>query len=119
MSNSESKTSTKTGVQSIVHTPGPWRTGRAGCVVADTPVPEMGGSEHVEYYGGHMVCESVTTANARLIALAPEMLEFAESFVREWEAEWFEPDEVSHEWQKFYAQAKALVRKVKSGHQVV
>ena len=50
------------------HTPEPWRVGRPGTVVSDTPVPGMGGSDAVEYYGGHLIGESITEANARRIA---------------------------------------------------
>ena len=50
------------------HTPEPWRVGRPGTVVSDTPVPEMGGSDAVEYYGGHLIGESIIEANARRIA---------------------------------------------------
>ena len=49
------------------HTPEPWRVGRPGAVVSDTPVPEMGGSDAVEYYGGHLIGESIIEANARRI----------------------------------------------------
>lgn len=57
------------------YTPGPWRRGKqGGSVVADVPVPEMGGSDAVEYYGGHLVAESITPSNAKLIAAAPDML---------------------------------------------
>ena len=47
------------------HTKGLLRVGHSGAVVADHPVREMNGSDAVEYYGGHMVAESVTAANAR------------------------------------------------------
>lgn len=47
------------------HTKGLLRVGHSGAVVADHPVPEMSGSDAVEYYGGHLVAESVTAANAR------------------------------------------------------
>lgn len=57
------------------YTKGPWRVGRAGSVVADYPVPEMGGSDAVEYYGGHLIAESVIPSNARLLSAATEMLE--------------------------------------------
>lgn len=57
------------------HTRGPWRVGKGfGSVVADTPVPEVNGSDAVEYYGGHLVAESISPANARLIAAAPDLL---------------------------------------------
>ena len=58
------------------HTPGPWQIGKNfGSVVCDTPVPGIRGSDDTEYYGGHLIAESVTEANARLIAAAPELLE--------------------------------------------
>lgn len=50
------------------HTKGPLRVGKGHAVVADHPVPEMSGSDAVEYYGGHLVAESVTAANARRLA---------------------------------------------------
>lgn len=50
------------------HTKGLLRVGHSGAVVADHPIPEMSGSDAVEYYGGHMVAESVTAANARRLA---------------------------------------------------
>ena len=51
------------------HTPEPWRVGRPGTVVSDTPVPGMGGSDAVEYYGGHLIGESIIEANAsRIVA---------------------------------------------------
>lgn len=59
----------------LKHTPGPWRIGRKGCVVADVPVPEMGGSDAVDYYGGHMVAESIADKNGLVIAAAPELLD--------------------------------------------
>ena len=49
------------------HTPEPWILGRACTVVSDTPVPGMGGSDAVEYYGGHLIGESIVDANARRI----------------------------------------------------
>lgn len=66
---------------SPTHTPGPWSIGRQGwCVIADHPI-EAGprGADDVEYYGGHLICESVTPNNARLIAAAPELLEMLQS----------------------------------------
>lgn len=50
------------------HTKGLLRVGHSGAVVADHPVPEISGSDAVEYYGGHLVAESVTAANARRLA---------------------------------------------------
>ena len=56
------------------HTKGLLRVGHSGAVVADHPVPEMSGSDAVEYYGGHMVAESVTAANARRLAACWNLL---------------------------------------------
>ena len=65
------------------HTPGPWRIGKNfGSVVCDTPVPGIRGSDHTEYYGGHLIAESVTKANANLIAAAPDLLEVLEAIRR-------------------------------------
>ncbi len=51
------------------HTKGLLRVGKGHAVVADHPVPEMRGSDAIDYYGGHMVAESVTAANAsRIVA---------------------------------------------------
>ena len=64
------------------HTPGPWRVGKSGgSVVADQPITGMAGSDHVDYYGGHLVAESITPSNARLIAAAPELLEALQRYV--------------------------------------
>jgi hypothetical protein len=66
----------------MTHTPGPWRVGRPGAVVTPNII-ENGpqGSDDVDYYGGNLICESVTSANARLIAQAPNLLWLVESFV--------------------------------------
>ena len=39
------------------------------------------GADDVEYYGGHLICESVNEANARLIAAAPDLLEALKTIV--------------------------------------
>lgn len=56
-------------------TPGPWKIGKTcGSVVSDAPiVGGFSGSDAIEYYGGHLICESATNANACLIVAAPEM----------------------------------------------
>lgn len=54
-------------------TRGPWRAGRKGSVVADYPVPEIGGSDAVDYYGGHLIAESVAPQNVPIIAAAPAL----------------------------------------------
>lgn len=53
-----------------LHTPLPWRVGKTGCVVADVPVPGLQGSDDTDYYGGHLICESVTPSNAEFIVRA-------------------------------------------------
>jgi hypothetical protein len=71
------------------HTPGPWRVGRNGAVVADVPIPEMQGSDEVEYYGGHLVAESITPSNAQLIAAAPDLLQACRDTMDYWESTGF------------------------------
>lgn len=49
-------------------TPAPWRVGRSGTVVADTPIEGgVSGTTDTGYYGGHLIAETVTPANAKRI----------------------------------------------------
>lgn len=57
------------------HTKTPWRISAGigfgkGAVVADEPVPEIGGSDAVDYYGGHLIAESIAPRNAEFIVRA-------------------------------------------------
>lgn len=55
------------------HTKTPWRVGapsQMGSVVADEPVPEICGSDAVDYYGGHLIAESIAPRNAEFIVRA-------------------------------------------------
>jgi hypothetical protein len=64
-------------------TPGPWWVGRnERSVVCNTEIPEWHTADSVEYYGGHLVAESMAPANARLIAAAPELAEALEKLLR-------------------------------------
>lgn len=45
------------------------RVGRPGSIVSDNPVPGMAGSDAIDYYGGHMVGESITQSNAKRLVL--------------------------------------------------
>ncbi len=64
---------------SDVHTTGPWRIGKAAAVVSDHPVPEIHGSDSLDYYGGHLIAESIAPQNLAIIAASPEMLDCLES----------------------------------------
>lgn len=56
------------------HTPGPWRKGKwGGSVVANHRAPRVAGSDEVEFYGGHLIAESIAPQNIPLIAAAPRM----------------------------------------------
>lgn len=45
-----------------------WKVGRGRyCVVSTEPVPEVNGSDVVEYYGGHLIGESMSESNANRI----------------------------------------------------
>lgn len=55
-------------------TPGPWRVGKSGTVVANSPIGTHCTVGDAAYYGGYLICESIATErNARLIAAAPDM----------------------------------------------
>jgi len=68
------------------HTAGPWRVGGKGWVVADHPVPEVNGSDALEYYGGHLICESVAEKNTALIAASPNLLAACEQALNRFDA---------------------------------
>jgi hypothetical protein len=56
------------------HTPGPWRVAENhGAVVADA---DSGHDDpwNIEYYGGHLIAESIDPRNRPIIAAAPELL---------------------------------------------
>lgn len=58
------------------HTPGPWRKGKwGGSVVTDEPAPGIAGSDAVDFYGGHLIAESICAPNIAIIAAAPDMLD--------------------------------------------
>lgn len=57
--------------RTVQHTPEPWREGIPGTVVADMPIEGgpggVNGADAVAYYGGNLIGESMTVANARRI----------------------------------------------------
>lgn len=57
--------------RATTHTPEPWREGIPGTVVADIPIEGgpggVNGADAVAYYGGNLIGESMTVANARRI----------------------------------------------------
>lgn len=62
---------------------GSWRAGVCGSIVTD----DLTGHDdpnNVEFYGGHLVCESVGHLMQSLILAAPEMLEVLEDWERFW-----------------------------------
>ena len=61
-------------------TKGKWKVGkRNNCIISDdeTSLTIKGttGLSTIRYYGGNLICESVSKENALLISKAPEMLE--------------------------------------------
>lgn len=53
------------------HTPGPWKYNGRDAIVSETPVEGLSNSDDAyRYYGGHIVCESVTRTNAEFIVRA-------------------------------------------------
>lgn len=64
----------------MAHTKGPWRIGKhTNSVISDNSngleINGATGEEAVKYYGGNLICESVSIENAKLIAAAPDLLE--------------------------------------------
>lgn len=47
------------------HAKGPIRIGRDGSIVSDDQGAHVAGGDHVDYYGGYLVAESITPSNAR------------------------------------------------------
>jgi len=72
-------------------TPGSWRkSSKTKAVISDSArgidVKGATGTEASAYYGGNLICESVSDYNANLIAAAPELydaLEYARSLIME------------------------------------
>lgn len=60
------------------HSKGNWSVGKHDwCVVTSSEIENKNGTSESEreYYGGHLICESVATKeDAKLIAAAPELL---------------------------------------------
>jgi len=103
---------------STKHTPRPWKVGKGSFVIADSPAPGIHGSNMIEHYGGHLICESVSEANAHLIAAAPDLLEALEKCLYiighpkdEPETLWRTDDEINDA----YMQARAAIAKAKGG----
>ena len=63
--------------QNQLHTPGPWRVGsNSGAVISDRSIEHgPNGCDCVDYYGGHLIAESIAPCNRNLIAAAPELLD--------------------------------------------
>lgn len=68
----------------------PWRIGRPGTVVSNTHVGSAGrGHDDTEYYGGFLICESITHANAaRIIACVNACAGLSEEEIRDAIAAW-------------------------------
>lgn len=92
-----------------IHTPGPWRLGKnSDDVVADSPSGHDDESA-VEYYGGHLVAESICSRNRALIASAPELLSIAKRWVA-LGGQWH-PDRYESEKEELLTETKALIAK--------
>lgn len=87
---------------SAQHTPGPWRIGKvASAIVADTPPDDMRSADEDEYYGGHLVAESIQVRDRPLICAAPDLLALARSIQR-WLMTDAEPSHIGAEDMRVY-----------------
>jgi hypothetical protein len=62
------------------HTQGPWKKGiLGGTIISESSngidINGAIGEDAVKYYGGNLICESVSECNRGLIAAAPDLLE--------------------------------------------
>ena len=67
------------------YTKGEWKVGKNGSSVVSNSdegltINGATGDDAIKYYGGNLICESVSKANALLISKAPEMLEAMQDF---------------------------------------
>jgi hypothetical protein len=66
-------------------TPGPWRRGKGyGAVVSDSFIGTKDCNDKygsLAFYGGHLICESASPGNIRLISEAPSLLAIAEDLL--------------------------------------
>lgn len=99
------------------HTSGPWRLGKnSDSVVADTPprdypaIHEMTPAEveadSVEFYGGHLIAESVCRNNRHIISAAPELLAALEAIIESGELPYCDSDPMVVAAKKAIAKAK-------------
>lgn len=58
-------------------TPGPWRAGRDGAVIADNRAGLVPAQAYERaYFGGEIVCRDTSAPNQALVRCAPDMYEF-------------------------------------------
>lgn len=96
------------------HTPGPWfvRNGDKGYIIRNTRAEtkdQIWGIASIWFQSGGKADDSESEANARLIAAAPELLEFAQRFMR-----WSQKAEINKSvcGGDLFSQAIAAVAKV-------
>ena len=57
-----------------IHTEGDWFAGGGSWVAAANPINgDISGSDDVDYYGGHLIGESISSCNIPIISAAPDM----------------------------------------------
>lgn len=94
------------------YTPGPWRVGNHGSVICDAPIGPMD-DESLAFYGGNVVCGTVSPANAPLIVKAPELAEALRELLEL--AEPFGQHSKKHEQSKqAFARAAALLAEIEA-----
>jgi len=81
----------------MTHTPGPWidSPNTSDAIISKHPDAIEQAGQALRYYGGYVICESVTPRDKPLIKAAPEMWDLCVRFIAEIEQYVNEPGAVT------------------------
>lgn len=94
---------------SAEHTPGPWRIGLTGDIVADAPSGHDDPS-NVDWYGGHLIAESVPPHNRPIIKAAPDMLTALRQLIADARPCNWDDEEDLEQWRAWVAAHAAIAK---------
>lgn len=107
-------TRTPSQIDKTKHTPEPWRVGKtAGVVIVTGHETGHDNADTIEYYGGHLIAESIgREADVRLIVAAPHLLDALERLV---EISSRLPSDHQRHFQGSYEAARVAIAKATEG----